>query len=199
MLRKLSVMTFLLCVSAHDVLAAGGGGHGDGHSEASGGLPQLDATTYPSQIFWMIVVFVIMHFFFAKKSLPEISRTIENRSERVSNDLDSAERLKEEVEAVQKSYEDSLSGAREESSRLFSDIENEIKIKSEKHASDFQERLNERIQVLEKEIVKARKNAMDEMSDVAADVAMTAAEKIIGVKANKATAKAVVEAINKAA
>ena len=197
MLKKLSVSAFLLCVSSAHALAAGGSDseHGAGHHEKSGGLPQLDSTTFPSQIFWLIVVFIIMYFFFAKKSLPEISGTIENRAERIGNDLDSAERLKEEVAAVQKSYEESLTGAREESSSLYTSAEHAIKEKSETYSVDFQAHAVKQMRDLEKSIENARKKAMEEMSDVAADVAKESAEKIIGVKVDVKYAKSVVESL----
>ncbi len=197
MFKKLTVSVFLLCVTTAQAFAAGG--HGDHHEASSGGLPQLDVTTYPGQIFWMIVTFVIMHIFFSRKSLPQISKTIEGRTDRIKNDLDTAEKLKDEVEAVQKSYEDSLTGARAEASKLFHDIEADIKARSDKYAKDFHEKSASQINELEKAIVDARKKAMDEMSDVAATIAAEAAEKIIGVRPDDKAAHAVVKSLNEAA
>lgn len=176
---------------------AAGKDHGE-YPEVSG-LPQLDTSTYPSQIFWLVLVFAVMYFFFAKKSLPTISNTIESRSERINNDLDSAERLKDEVSSVQKSYEESLTDARDSSSEMFQNIEKEIKQKSEKYAKDFQDHSAKQIADLEKNIAKTRDKAMDEMSEVAAEVAAEAAAKIIGIEPDKGSAKAVVDALNKAA
>ena len=203
MLKKLFASTFLIFVYSAHAIAAGGGHDSDGsshhggdaHHGSSEGLPQLDPSSYPSQIFWLVVVFGIMYFFFAKKSLPEISGTIEKRSERISNDLDSAERLKEEVATVQKSYEDSLKGAREESSALFAQMEKDIKEKSEKFSADFQDDATKQIRDLEKDIDKARKAAMEEMADVAAEVAKGSAEKIIGVDIDINYAKSVVDSL----
>lgn len=202
MLKKLLASTFLIFVySAHAVAASDAhGGHGsahegDAHHAASGGLPQLDPSSYPSQIFWLVFVFVIMYFAFAKKSLPEISGTIEKRSERISSDLDSAERLKEEVASVQKSYEDSLKGARDESSGLFSQMETDVKKKAEEYSVSFQDDATKQIRELEKSIDKARKNAMEEMADVAAEVAKQSAEKIIGVDVDLKYAKSVVDSL----
>lgn len=196
MLKKLSVSLFLLSVySAHALAAGGNADHGGGHHEKTSGLPQLDATTFPSQIFWMIVIFAIMYFFFAKKSLPEISTTIENRAERITSDLDSAERLKEEVASVQKSYEESLTGARDESSAMYTQIEHDIKAKTEKYTADFQEFSAKQVQDLEKSIGDARKKAISEMSDVAAEVAKESAKKIIGVDVDDKYARSVVDSL----
>lgn len=207
MMKKLLVSVSLTFIYATSAYAAGGAGkasphhgHGtDGHHEASSGLPQLDPTYFTSQAFWLIVIFIFMYVVFALKSIPAISQTVENRSERIKSDLSSAEQVKKEVESVQASYEDSLKAAREESAKLFADIEDKIKQDSEKHAKEFAEKSFEKINALEKSIVKARKKAMDDMTDVAADIASEAAEKIIGVRADEKSAQKVVASINKAA
>lgn len=207
MLKKLGVSAFLLCIYTTQAIAAGGGEqHGDahqtdaaGHGEAASGLPQLDTSTYFGQGFWLVIVFTIMYFFYSRKALPVITRTIENRAERVNSDLDSAERLKDEVASVQKSYEEKLAETREEASTLYFNIEKEIKEKSEKHTHDFQKRSSEKVKALESNIDNARNEAMKEMIDVAAGVAIQAAEKIIGVSTGEDEAKKIVKSINSAA
>lgn len=204
MIKRSAIISFMLITFTTFAYAAGGEhsdahhGHDSHHAEVSG-LPQLDPSTYASQAFWLILVFAFLYLIFSTKSLPAIAGTIEGRAERVQNDLDSAERLQEEVESVQSAYEESLAQAREEASNLFKNIEDDIKKKSEKHAEEFQEKSSSKIDALEKSINKARKKAMDEMSDVAAEIAAEAAEKIIGVRADSDSAKAVVDSLNKAA
>jgi len=134
--KKLILSCILLQVYTADVFAAGG----DLHHESKSGLPQLDPSSYPSQIFWLIIVFVFMYIFFVQKSLPDISKVIETRSERINNDLNSAEKLKEEVETVQRNYEESLSEANNQAQMIFKKSEDDLKQKSEKNAKDFQER-----------------------------------------------------------
>lgn len=195
-IKKLYVSIFSLPVLYAGTAFAGGK---SGHHESAGGLPQLDPTYFASQTFWLIIVFVIMYVIFATRSLPTISTTIENRAERIKNDLSSAERVKEEVESVQQSYEESLKEAREKSSKLFADIEKQIKSDSENHAKQFIETSAKKTSALEKSINDARKKAMNDMSSIAADIATDATEKIIGVKTDKKSAKKVVESINKTA
>ena len=103
-----------------------------------------------------------MYAFFALKSLPTISQTIENRAERIKNDLGSADRLKEEVESVHKSYEDSLSEARQKSAKLFVDLELEIKEQSEIQAHAFSELSAKKMAEAEKNIGAAHKKIMGE-------------------------------------
>ncbi len=204
MIKKISAICFLAGVSASHAFAAGSAHgdtapHGGAHHEASSGLPQLDPSSFLSQGFWMIAVFTLMYIFFARKSLPDIAKTVETRAERIKNDLISAERLKEEVASVQESYELSLKKARDDSAALFRKIEDDIKIRSEKNAADANDNAIKKIDALEKNITKARKKAMDEMSQIAAEIATEAAEKIIGIRADDESALAVVKSLNKAA
>ncbi len=203
MIKKLAVSSVLTFIYMGHAYAGGAdkasSHHGGGHHETSGGLPQLDPSSFASQTFWLLVIFLLLYVFFSKKSLPEISQTIENRSERIQNDLDTAERLKEEVASVQSSYEESLQSSREESTALFKSIEDDIKKKSETEAKKFQEHSAKKIADLEESINQARDKAMEDMSEVAAEVAAQAAEKIIGVPTDTDSAKAVVKSLNKAA
>ncbi|MGH1455350.1 MAG: hypothetical protein ACRBDI_01080 [Alphaproteobacteria bacterium] len=199
MIKKLSVSASLMLMGINHAYAAGSAEHADAHHESTGGLPQLDPTFYASQTFWLVTIFVFMYIIFSAKSLPTISSAIENRAERIKNDLSSAERVKKEVETVQSSYEESLKEAREKSSKLFSDIESQIKNSSEEHAKKFSLISSEKISELEKNIANARNKAMEEMSEIAVDIASEAAEKIIGVKADAKAAKKIVASINKKA
>ncbi|MGH1378313.1 MAG: hypothetical protein ACRBB3_05780 [Alphaproteobacteria bacterium] len=203
MIKKLAISSFITLTYATHSFAGSSdhasSHHDAGHAEASGGLPQLDPSSFSGQTFWLIVTFVIIYVIFSRKSLPDISRTVENRAERIKNDLDSAERLKDEVSSVQNAYEDSLKKAREESALLIQSVETDIKEQSENNTKKFQDYSNEKISEIEKNIDQAIKAAMEDMSDVAVDVATEAAEKIIGVRADEKTARDVVNSINKAA
>jgi len=212
MLKKIGIAAFLLMATTAQAIA-------DGHvvseqsegtaavgavahaaaEHTSGGLPQLDTSTYVSQVFWLVIVFSFMYLVFSKKTVPQIGRTIENRAERISSDLDSAERLKNEVSELQRSYEEKLVQAREESYAAFTNAEKEIKDEAERHASEFHVRASKKIKEMEKNIDAARTQAIDDMSAVAAGIAIQATEKIIGVKADEKMAKKIVDSLNKKA
>lgn len=169
-----------------------------GGKEVSG-LPQLDTSTYASQIFWLVIVFFIMHLFFSKKSLPKISKTVENRAERIKNDIDSARRLRTEVHAVQEEYEKNLEKARIESQELFTKIDADFQKKSDQHEKKFNEDAEKKITGLEGEIISARKKAIDEMSGAVMDIAAKATETIIGVRPNTENVTKAVQTVSKAA
>ena len=76
-------------------------------------LPQLDVATYSSQVFWLIISFIVLYFLVAKLAMPRIAEVLEERQERIEDDLDKAETLKKEAYQVRIEYEKALSAARE--------------------------------------------------------------------------------------
>ncbi len=199
-MKKLALSSFLmLSYVSHAYAGKAEHVHGAHHTESSGGLPQLDPSSFTNQTFWLVLIFVAIYLFFSRKSLPDISNVVENRGERIKNDLDSAAVLKDEVASLQASYEESLNVTRAKSALLFKEIEGDIKSKTEEYSKDFQDHSSSKISELEANIEKAMASAMDDMNDIAADVAVSAAEKIIGVRTDVKSVKDVISSINKAA
>ncbi|NRA51827.1 MAG: hypothetical protein HRU12_22100 [Phaeodactylibacter sp.] len=163
------------------------------------GLPQLDPTYYPSQLFWLVFIFVSMYLFFSKKILPEMSNTIKGRRMHIQEDLDTAASLKEEAEKIHEAYDNILKDARDKSSSSYTKIENDIKKLTTKKVEGFQLRASRQIKETEEAIENAKGAAMDEMHDIAAETARIAAEKIIGVSTDLKKAQTVVKSIDKKA
>lgn len=178
--------SFLL---AQPALAAKGEG-------SSGGLPQFDITTFPSQLFWLAVTFAVMYFVFSKRSLPAISGVIENRREHVQNDLETAERLQAEAHNVQTAYESGLDSARKEATALLNDAIETTKRDSESAISALRSRGDAEVAALESRLAQETTAARGEMNTIAAEVAHLAAEKIFGISTDLKKAKTVVQSIN---
>ena len=185
----------------HDSIAhhAEAAAHHANAAHGSGGLPQLDPTWFASQLFWLSLVFISLYIVFSKKVLPELSATIENRNERIQDDLAEAEKLKKDAEKVHMAYEETLEDSRNQAAALFSKIESDIKSNTDKALAEFRERSNNELQDSEKRISDATKEAMKDMDLIAAEVASEAAEKIVGIATDVDQAKSVIDSINKKA
>lgn len=178
---------------AHDMSAAA---HG---AEASAGLPQFDPSSFPSQVFWLAVMFAILYMFFSRKTLPEISRIIEKRAEHITRDLNTAEELRKEAQEIQQAYEDKLNEAKVRASKHYDDAERLIHEKMKKEYDAFNKRAAQKLKETEKHIEKAKAEIMDQMDYLAAEIARAAAEKIIGVSTDIGQAKTVVRSLNEEA
>ena len=121
---------------------ASGGTQVAAASNASGPkLPQLDIATYASQIFWLIVTFIVLYFLVAKVAMPRIAEVLEGRQERIEDDLDKAETLKKEAYLVRVEYEKALSSAREEAHEATRRAQEEIA----KHGAEVEALANQKV------------------------------------------------------
>jgi hypothetical protein len=62
------------------------------------GMPQLNPEFWTAQIFWLILIFSILYLTIWKIFLPKITYSIENRKSKIVNDLNEAQKLKENAE-----------------------------------------------------------------------------------------------------
>ena len=65
---------------------------------AEAGMPQLNPEFWLAQIFWLIFIFTGLYLLMWKLVLPRITDSIENRKKHLMNDLDEAQKLKENAE-----------------------------------------------------------------------------------------------------
>ena len=79
---------------------------------AEAGMPQLDPTYWASQAFWLILVFTVLYISISKFYLPKIKDNLDNRENKIKEDLENANKFKEESEAKLKEYDLILENAK---------------------------------------------------------------------------------------
>ena len=166
-------------------------GHGAAVASSSSGpkLPQLDLATYSSQVFWLIISFVVLYFLVAKLAMPRIAEVLEERQERIEDDLDKAETLKKEAYQVRIEYEKALSAAREKAQEATRHAQEEIAKRSAEAESAAQVKVTVMLEEAEKRIAASKTGAEGKPGDpisslersVAQEVVANAVQKLIGV------------------
>lgn len=96
-------------------------------AEASVGMPQLDFSTFPNQIFWLVVSIVVLYFIVAKVALPRIGSVIEDRHNAVANDIEQAADFKRKAEEAEAAYNAALTEARAQAMKIAGEAKAEIK------------------------------------------------------------------------
>ena len=81
------------------------------------GMPQLDPEFWIAQIFWLVIIFSSLYLIIWKIFLPRITYSIENRKSRVVNDLDEAQKLKENAEKKLKEYNEIIEKSKMEAKK----------------------------------------------------------------------------------
>ena len=162
-----------------------------------GGLPQLTQTdTFIGQIFWLLVFFLLLYLIVSRFIVPRISDVMEERQDRVDDDLARAERLKAEAEEVMAEYEAALSEARGEAHELLKQAQDELNAKAAEREKAFNDKLNATLKQAEENIGKAKAEALANIKSVASEVAVAATEKLIGKGASSEAASKAVEEVS---
>ena len=179
-------------------------GHGAAVASSSSGpkLPQLDLATYSSQVFWLIISFVVLYFLVAKLAMPRIAEVLEERQERIEDDLDKAETLKKEAYQVRIEYEKALSAAREKAQDATRHAQEEIAKRSAEAESAAQVKVTVMLEEAEKRIAASKTGAEGKLGDpisslersVAQEVVANAVQKLIGVDVTAADIDAAIAA-----
>ena len=72
------------------------------------GLPQLDMSTWPSQLFWLVGLFTTGYIIMAKFVTPRIGTVLEERRAKLDNDIGKARVASEEGARIRAAYEADL-------------------------------------------------------------------------------------------
>jgi F-type H+-transporting ATPase subunit b len=155
-------------------------------------MPQFNPEWYVSQIFWLIVTFVVLYLLMSRIALPRVAQILQERREKVSDDLAKAERLKSEAQEIYDSYESSLREAREQAQKVMREAREEIDQDHAKRHAEYTRELNQQIADAEGRIEAAKQEALQSLQSVAAEIAQAATGKLVGAQVEKERAEAAV-------
>ena len=143
-------------------------------------MPQLDVSTFSSQIFWLVVSFTTLFLIVWRIGVPKISHVLETRQKRIDDNLLRAEEFKKEAEAAIESYEASLDDARSEAQAILVEASTLLTEEHNAREAELIETLSKRISESEKNISNTVDNAIEKICDAAAGVAANAVERLTG-------------------
>ena len=127
----------------------------------SGGMPQLNPEFWISQIFWLTLVFGILYIVLSKLILPRISSNLELRKSQIQENIEAADKQREDSEIKLKEYDNIITKSKLESKNLFNETREKtlkaINIKRdtlEKQIDDEIKKLKLKLISLEKVLLK---------------------------------------------
>ena len=164
---------------------------------AEAGMPQLDPTYWASQAFWLILVFTILYISIAKFYLPKIKDNLDNRENRIKDDLDDANKFKELSELKLKEYEKILEDAKKEVIKIQIESKNSLDKDIQTKKEGIEKEIEKEILKAQKEISDLKKNSISDIQKISENIASNIIETISGDKLNESSIKAAVEDISK--
>ena len=158
------------------------------------GLPQLDTSQYAPQIIWLAISFALLYVLMARVALPRIGQVLEERHDRVNDNLEKAASLKAEAEGVAEAYEATLADARAEAQAIVHQAAERMAADAAERLAKLSERLESEIKAGEARINEAREQAVANIRQVVVEVAGAAVERLSGGKLAGKTLEAAVDA-----
>ncbi|MGK0266201.1 MAG: F-type H+-transporting ATPase subunit b [Maricaulis sp.] len=161
-------------------------------THASGGLPQLDVSTWPGQLFWLAVTFTVLFMMMWKVVLPRIRNAIEERRDRIADDLDTAAGFKQKADDSAAEYERLLLEARAKahSLALGNRIEVDKAMAAEAELADRE--IAKRQDAAEERIAQMRTKALAEVNSIAVEATRAMILRLTGAELDDTSIEAAV-------
>lgn len=161
------------------------GEHGAAGEEHGAGLPQLDVSTFPSQIVWLIVAFGTLYWLMTRKALPRLTDILEAREERIASDLDRAAALRTEAEAALQRYQQVVADAHDKAAERLQEVQDRLAAEAAERQARLEAELETKLTDAEGRIRTARDTALGEVQGVAAEIARSAVLRLAGLEVDE--------------
>jgi F-type H+-transporting ATPase subunit b len=151
--------------------------------QPSGGhanFPPFDTSTFPSQIFWLVLTFGALYYYMSKRYLPQVGGVIDARHARIAKDLDEATRLQQQAEAAAEAHEKSLADARAKAQSLAQATRDQLAADADAKRKALEDELAAKLSLAETQIAATRAQAMTNVASIASEATGAIVERLIG-------------------
>ena len=162
-------------------------------AEAAPGMPQLDFSTFPNQIFWLLVALVAIYYVLSRIALPRIGAVLVERQGTITNDIAAAEELKLRAVEAEKAYDKALADARTDAGRIIAVTKSEMQVQLDEATAKADVEIGEKTAESDARISEIRAGAMANVEEVARDTALAIVSALGGTE-DKATVDSAVQA-----
>lgn len=161
-------------------------------------MPQLDFGDFAPQLVWLALTFIAMYLLMARVALPRIATVLEERRDRIANDLAQADQLRRETDQAIAAYEKALADAKAKANAIAQETRDKLNDELERERKQLEQRITEKLEKAEAEIAKTKAEALSHVEEIARETTAALVEQLIGeqVKADRLE-KAVAEAASK--
>ena len=163
----------------------------------SKGLPQLDTSTWPNQLLWLAITFIVGYLLMAKVITPRIGAVLNTRRQIISDDLKRAKDADSEAKQMKQDYEDALEAARSTAAKAASKAMAEAKMQADAAEADLTAKLARKTKAAEAKLTKMRDEAMANMHDVAKELTLDTVSSITGIQVTRTDAVKVLKKMAK--
>ena len=163
----------------------------------SGGMPQLNPEFWISQIFWLTLTFGILYFVLSKLILPKISENLELRKSQIQENIEAAEKQREDSESKLKEYDEIILKSKIEAKNIFKDTRDKALKDINSKREILEKQIDEEIKKAEKEISELKKTGPEKINKIAIETSSEVLKSLIGTDVNNSSISAIVDDLSK--
>lgn len=143
-------------------------------------MPQLDPSTFSPQLFWLVVSFILLYLLMWRVALPRISGVLQERQERIDDDLQKAEQLRTDAQAVLETYERTMAEGRSKAQEILREASAKMADEAAGRQAALAAQIAKQTAEAESRIATELEAAVANVRGVAAEVAQQAVSRLIG-------------------
>ncbi len=163
-------------------------------------MPQFDTHFLSSLVFWSLVSFAVLLFLLYRYAFPVLLKGLEDREKKIREDLENAERGRQEAQSLLAEYQEKLKSAHKEAHQILDLSRKEAQKQMDENAERMKQEGQRILGQARNEIEREKQQALQDVRTVAMDLSLLAAEKILARKITDADhARLVDEAIREIA
>jgi F-type H+-transporting ATPase subunit b len=163
----------------------------------SGGMPQLNPEFWISQIFWLTITFGILYVVLSKLILPKISANLELRKSQISDNIEAADKQREESESKLKEYDEIISQSKTEAKNIFGQAREKALKDINAKREVLNKQIDEEVKKVEEEINILRLEAPAKINKIAIETSSELIQKLIGAGVNNSSISAIVDDLSR--
>src|SRR4051794_22801890 len=143
-------------------------------------MPHLDVATFPSQLFWLAVTFVVLYILMSWIGLPRLTAAIDARRRRREDDLARAAQLKADAEAANTAFQRTMAEARVQAQAAIKETTDRLAADAAERQRALAAALAQQIDEAERRIMETKTQALADVRGIALDVGRAVVEKLTG-------------------
>ena len=161
------------------------------------GMPQLNPEFWISQIVWLVITFGILFIVLSKFILPKISDNLETRKSQILENIENAEKQREESEKKLKEFDKIIVESKNKAKNLFNDARQKVLDDVNKKKAALEKNIDDEVNAAEQEIDQLKKSSHEKITKIAIETSSDLVKQLIGEEVNNSSISAIVEDLSK--
>lgn len=160
-------------------------------------MPQITQlpVIFWSQLFWLLLIFGTIFFVIGRGIVPKVQGVVEDRDRKISDDLERAQKARDEAEATEADYRQRIEASRSEAMKLALAAKQDGAREVEERMRAIDNEIAGKVEKAEAKIRKSVEKAAAELDAIAAEAARELVAKLTGKQVREDEARRAVETV----